>query len=228
MRLLVISDIHGCNNTFQALLDQVGLSKEDVLILGGDYIDRGPDSKAVIDLILDLQDEGYHLICLKGNHEDLMLRGIKKDDVFLHWLQSGGAITMKSFGVTAPENLSSRYLNFFYKLDTVLLTSNAIVAHAGLNFSSDNPLEDEESMLWIRNWYDQINRDWLGDRIIVHGHTPITRNQIESQFDILDTVPALDIDCGCVYPSPGMHELCAFDLTNHRLYFEKNRDPATL
>ncbi len=69
MRKLAIGDIHGCNKTFKALLDQINLSKDDELTLLGDYIDRGPDSKGVIDTIINLQSSGYQVRALRGNHD---------------------------------------------------------------------------------------------------------------------------------------------------------------
>ncbi|MFT5168289.1 MAG: serine/threonine protein phosphatase 1, partial [Saprospiraceae bacterium] len=64
MKQYAISDIHGCAKTFKALLEQISFSKEDVLYLLGDYVDRGPDSKGVIDHIWQLQSEGYTVFCL--------------------------------------------------------------------------------------------------------------------------------------------------------------------
>jgi len=71
MRQIAISDIHGCARTFQALLDKIQLSTNDQLYLLGDYIDRGPDSKGVIDTILGLINAGYRVQTLMGNHEKM-------------------------------------------------------------------------------------------------------------------------------------------------------------
>ena len=77
-------------------------------------------------------------------------------------------------------------------------------------------------MLWIRNWYENIDYNWLGDRIIVHGHTPISKIFIKSMFEDLKKNQYLDIDAGCVFQRHGYGDLCAVDLTNQKLYFEKN------
>ena len=69
MHRFAISDIHGCAKTFEALLDRIALSTQGELYLLGDYLDRGPDSKGVLDLIFRLQREGYAVHCLRGNHE---------------------------------------------------------------------------------------------------------------------------------------------------------------
>jgi len=224
MRLLAISDIHGCARTFRKLLDQIGLNQDDHLVLAGDYVDRGPDTKGVIDQILELQEKGYSITLLKGNHEDLMLEAIDKADALPHWIRNGGRETLASFGIASPTDLPPPYLRFFRELKNYHQTEEAFFVHAGFNFQIADPLEDEIAMLWIRNWYDQLDRNWLGDRLIVHGHTPQPRAQIELQLSQIDGLPVLDIDCGCVYPREGMHQLCAFDLTNRSLYFVQNRE----
>jgi serine/threonine protein phosphatase 1 len=72
MGIWAISDIHGCYRTFEALIEKIGLCKEDELHLLGDYIDREPGSKEVLDLILKLKSENYHVHCLLGNHEIML------------------------------------------------------------------------------------------------------------------------------------------------------------
>ena len=76
MSKYAISDIHGCIATFKTLLDKIKFSKEDELYLLGDYIDRGPDSKGVIDHIWYLQKSGYQVHCLRGNHENMLLQEV--------------------------------------------------------------------------------------------------------------------------------------------------------
>jgi len=80
MKKYVISDIHGCAKTFKALVDRISFSREDELYLLGDYIDRGPDSKGVIDHIWDLLETGYTVHCLTGNHEQMFLHAIDARD----------------------------------------------------------------------------------------------------------------------------------------------------
>jgi serine/threonine protein phosphatase 1 len=72
MGIWAISNIHGCYHTFKALLEKIGLCKEDELYLLGDYIDRGPGSKEVLDLILKLKSENFNIQCLLGNHEIML------------------------------------------------------------------------------------------------------------------------------------------------------------
>ena len=76
-RSFAITDIHGCANTLDALLDQIGLSQSDHLYLLGDYIDRGPRSKEVLDILLALQRKQYPMTVLRGNHEQLFLDALQ-------------------------------------------------------------------------------------------------------------------------------------------------------
>jgi len=201
-RKFAITDIHGCPKTFDALLDQIQFTTADELFLLGDYVDRGPDSKAVIDKIFQLQADGYRLRLIRGNHEQGMLDSKYDRNVRANWMSWGGRETLASFGVY-----------------------NYILVHAGLNFDSQDPLMDFHNCLWIRKWYQSINYDWLGDRIIVHGHTPIDKSAMLAQLSNVETQQYLDIDNGCyLIQHEERGQLCAFDMTNRQLYFEKNCD----
>ncbi|MBK7872513.1 MAG: serine/threonine protein phosphatase [Saprospiraceae bacterium] len=229
MRKFAISDIHGCNKTFLALLEKIQFSTADELYLLGDYIDRGPDSKGVIDSIFNLQKTGYQVHCLLGNHELMILEAFSDEDVedrnMNHWLMNGGVATIQSFVTKdGTPDIPDIYFQFAQNLQFYLELDDYILVHAGLNFRSLNPFADMESMLWIRNWYNKIELEWLRGRVVVHGHTPIGRKAIEKQFNKLSKVPALNIDGGCVYfgKRDEMGDLCAFDLTEQVLHFQKN------
>ena len=228
MRKFAISDIHGCCETFRALLRQIELSKEDELYLLGDFIDRGPLSKQVFDHIRNLQEEGYSVSCLRGNHEQLMLDS-KIDGQYLRaWLINGGVQTLESFGVQHTLNVPTSYLEMMAQLPFYLEVDRYILVHAGLDFNV-KPLENKQAMLWIRGWYEQIDRDWLGDRIVVHGHTPVPREFIEAQLSALEQQPVLNIDSGCYrYQDPLRGHLCAFEMTEQKLYFHPNIDRMTI
>lgn len=226
MRRLAISDIHGCALTLKALLEQVGFSRDDELFLLGDYIDRGPDSKGVIDLILSLKEQGHRLHCLLGNHEALMLSamgGLANEHQV--WLDNGGEATMRSFGLgpaASPRLIPQPYRDFLGRLEWYYETDGYILVHAGLDFRAARPLEAGPAMIWSRSWYSQIDLEWLQGRVVVHGHTPTPRPLIVKQLKKLDVVPALDIDAGCVFKGNYFKYLCAFDLDSRQLYFQKN------
>jgi len=220
LRILAISDIHGCLNTFKALLQQIKFTKADHLFLIGDFVDRGPDSKGVIDHIWALQAEGYQVTCLKGNHEEMFLTGLKDSQAAKRWLIHGGSQTLDSFDTKDIQSVPQKYLQWMENLPLFIEHEQYIFVHGGLNFKVANPLEAKQSMLWIRNWYSDINYDWLKDRIIVHGHTPTSKSEIELMLDKLEYMQYLDIDAGCVFEYRGLGNLCAVDLTNRKLYFK--------
>ena len=86
-----------------------------------------------------------------------------------------------------------------------------------------NPLGDTKSMLWLRHWYEDIDWNWLGDRRIIHGHTPLDQEEIQTMLDTLPDQQVLDIDNGCFAKfRPGMGKLCAFDMSHNLLYFQDN------
>jgi len=189
MRKFTISDIHGCAKTFKALLDRISFSKEDELYLLGDYIDRGPDSCGVIDHIWGLQESGHTVHCLRGNHEEMLLSLQSSSIVKQPYKETKGESGTKHIQQITEAHIEwMRNLKHFFEVD------HYILVHAGLNFQIKSPFEDKKEMIWIRYWYDDIDRNWLGDRIIVHGHTPTHQLTIKNSVKELAEIPALNID----------------------------------
>ena len=168
MKKYATSDIHGCAKTSKKLVAKINLSKDDELYILGDYIDRGPDSKGVIDYIWQLQEEGFQVKCLLGNHEAMLLEKIRDEDPW----GDGYPEVLRSFGVKNNKEIPKKYIEWMKDLHVYLEVDEYILVHAGLNFKLKNPLQNLDDMIWIRGWYGNIDRDWLGDRIIIHGHTP--------------------------------------------------------
>jgi predicted MPP superfamily phosphohydrolase len=225
VRKFAISDIHGCAKTFEALLNRIAFSKEDVLYLLGDYVDRGPDSKGVIDSILNLQTSGFSIHCLKGNHEEIMVKSKEDIEQFLPWLDWGGLQTLQSFGVYDLREIPQRYWDFLNDLENFFLADDYILVHAGLNFETKDPFSDEHAMRWQRDWYHQINYEWLKTRIMVHGHSQTTTDLIQMARLYLEENQVINIDNGCFSKnSPGRGNLCAFELTKRELFFQPNLD----
>jgi serine/threonine protein phosphatase 1 len=222
MRQLAIGDIHGCLKLFEGLLEQMQFSKNDELFLLGDYVDRGEDSKGVIDKILELRHKGFKINCLMGNHEQLLLNNYYNYDTETHYPD---AACLRSFGVRHTWNIPEKYITFFQSLPLYMVTEKYILVHAGLNFDAQDPLADAYSLIWIRYWYENIDKDWLNGRIILHGHTPQTKQDTEIMLKHLKRRPVLNLDCCAFYSnrSPTKHALCGFDMTNQKLYFQSER-----
>src|SRR5687768_5295534 len=143
----VIGDIHGCAKTFSQLLAQFSFSKDDALYLLGDYIDRGPDSKGVIDMILELRSAGHVVHTLRGNHEQMMLDATKDYSHRKLWLANGGVEALKSFGEGSVDDLDPKYINFLEQTKYYYEVGDYLLVHAGLNLSLSDPLTDTDSML---------------------------------------------------------------------------------
>ena len=216
-----ISDIHGHCETFLSLLDRIQLSPSDELYLLGDYVDRGPDSCGVIETILDLEADGYQVHCLKGNHEVILLdvhegMGIVEST---NWYRLyGGQATIESYPESSIYDYHKSWMN---SLQHYFDLGDYYLVHAGLNFRGGAPLADETSMLWIRNWYEDIQEQYLGGRTIVHGHTPTARKDIQDMLKKSWNKPVINIDGGCYADQPGLGHLCALNLDYRELIFEK-------
>jgi len=219
-----ISDIHGCHQTFLSLLEEISFSKEDQLFLLGDFIDRGPSSKQVINHIWQLQKEGYSIQCLRGNHEQMLLDGVNDPVNEVFWLKNGGAETINSFNVQNIQKIPTKYIQWMKDLPCYLETEGYLMVHAGLNFNKAEPLLDEEGLMWSRRWYSNLNREWLGNRIIIHGHTPTERETLRGQLKNLSELPVINIDNGCYMPSETKGNLMAFNLDKKEMTFLKNQD----
>ncbi|MEM8585799.1 MAG: metallophosphoesterase family protein [Bacteroidota bacterium] len=223
-----ISDIHGNAKTFQALLDKIQLSPSDELYLLGDYIDRGPDSRGVIDQIIGMQQFGYQVYCLRGNHEAECLRlhaKLRSDIIYTDWAKLwGGRVTLASYG---QDRVSDRHLAWMHDLSYFQLLDDYVLVHAGLNLNRANPMSDLDAMLWQRYWYDDLTPeaiDWLGTRTIVHGHTPIPRSEIEFSLSPDWKLPVINIDAGCYKKDVDKGCLCALNLDDNTAIFMDRLD----
>ena len=168
---------------------------------------------------MELRSKGFKIRTLRGNHEQLMLDSIKGGDAEEQWLSNGGEETLESFGITSYRDMGPEYQDFFKKTRYYLVNGPYIFVHAGLNFGPEDPFEDRDAMLWIRN----INVDTkkLGDRIIVHGHTPRPLEEIVNT----EREDIYNLDAGCVYKDrQGQGHLVALNLTFGQWIAVKNCD----
>jgi len=222
-RHFVITDIHGCKKTLKRLLFRVcTVSKADTVYFLGDYINKGPDAKGVIDLIWRMEKEGYNLQCLRGNHEQLLLDlrdGIISRDGFD---ARGGYATFDSFQVQHATAIPQPYFNWIEGLVHYKELPGYILVHAGLDFSLEDPLTNLDAILNIKDF--PVDPVWLNGRKILHGHNPKPLHEI---LEIVQDPAAIEIplDAGCVYTDrPGQGFLVALELTNWDLYHTPNAE----
>jgi serine/threonine protein phosphatase 1 len=220
LRRYVIPDVHGCALTLQHLVeDIIGLDRTDTLYLLGDYIDRGPRSKEVIDLIQMWMELGFAVTPLMGNHEEMLLNACRDRASFRLWMLNGGYATLASYGVEGACDIPISTRHLLANLPRYLSLNDVVLVHAGLNFDLNDPFSDREAMLWARP--GESGHVKLGGRKLVCGHTPKTRNAIEASL----VTDLITLDNGCVYAGvPGLGNLAALELNSLTLSFQENID----
>ncbi len=219
-RRFVIPDIHGCALTFRKLVeDVICLTTEDQLYLLGDYIDRGPRTKDLLDLIIGLARSGYSVNALRGNHEEMLLNSDNSPADFRLWALNGGNATLYSFGADSAGEIPRRYLKFLEKLPLFFMLDDFILVHACLNFDRPDPFADREYLLWARHC--EVDRSRIGNRRVISGHTPVTRESLENGLGS----SRIMLDNGCVYKGQkGLGALAALELDSMTLFFQENID----
>lgn len=188
-----IGDIHGYDDLFERLLDRIRADAELInerprLILLGDYIDRGPSSRQVLERIRRMQETSWcDLTVLMGNHEDALLRFLNDPEFGHTWRIWGGAATLKSYGVDMPFLASEPVLwedvrkDFVSAVDPVHVemlrelpaafqSGDYLFVHAGVD--PEVPLSEQgpETFMFIRGPFQRAEK--ACDYVVVHGHTP--------------------------------------------------------
>lgn len=219
-RTLVISDIHGCLNQFNALLNLVNYQpNRDQLILLGDYVDRGPKGKDVVQKVLDLS-KNDKVITLRGNHDHRFLKLVESRDpeILERFLRYGGLETLKSYCPNVEkiqindvldiiQKEHNHHLEFFSKLPFYYESDQFIFVHAGLNPTIQNWKEQPaDDFLSIRSSF--INNKTVVDKIVIFGHS-ITYD-IHDSDDIWFSPDKIGIDGGCAYG----HQLNCLEILN--------------
>lgn len=191
--LAIIGDVHGCLDLLQDLLTK--LPAEAQVVLVGDYIDRGEDSEGVLRFLNGRSD----LICLRGNHEDMLIQFLT--DPARHggrWLQYGGLQTLASFGISgihnnappaALENCRDALLSkmgadlehFLKRLLPCHLSGNVLVAHAGANPAVAPEYQDPKYLIWGHPDFDRTPRKdgvWVAYGHVIHDQPKISKGRI--------------------------------------------------
>lgn len=193
MRIYAIGDIHGRDDLLKCLLGQIAEDARNapgahnILIFLGDYVDRGLQSKAVLDRLTQARLPGFDYVFLKGNHEQAMLQFLDDASFGKTWKYYGGLETLHSYGVTEltrtddpaaferarrqlAEVLPDAHLHFLKTLSPSAEFGGYFFAHAGIRPGVPFNRQIEEDLLWIREGFLDSERDF--GRVVVHGHTP--------------------------------------------------------
>lgn len=232
----VIPDIHGYANTLRALIEEmIQPSKHDYLYFLGDYIDRGPGSKEVIEYLMYLQKEEYNVRFLIGNHEDYLIKaydeefvlksflGIKqKNNKKKEWLFHGGKECMESYGIHDLKQFPKEHIEWMRKLEYYIELDDYFLVHAGFNFSLDNIFEDTHSMLWVRE-YD-IHPEKIKNKKLIHGHVPVNLEFIDISVKS-KSYKFIDLDNGIyIQKKEGFGNLVALELNTLEYRAQCNLD----
>jgi serine/threonine protein phosphatase 1 len=195
MLTYAIGDIHGRHDLLGLLLDRIRQhSGRDPhrLVFVGDYIDRGPDSAAVVETVIGLQTASPdQVVCLMGNHESMLLAAVDDSMARYGWMHNGGASTLESYGASAPSRIPPHVLKWMRGLPTSFEDELRYYVHAGLRPGIRLDEQLEEDKLWIREPFLDVDYDF--GKHVVHGHTPVLA-------DGPDTHPfRTNLDTGAVF-----------------------------
>jgi serine/threonine protein phosphatase 1 len=197
----------------------IKLKKSDQLILLGDYIDRGDQSKEVIDFIIDLKNSGFNITPLAGNHEVMLLDSLYNPEILPLWLMNSGMSTLDSFGTQTIKEIDNHYLEFFSSLEFYRIIDNIVFVHAGFDDFAIDPFADKHSMVW--ECKTSYKNPALSGKTIIHGHRPKTLQNVKRL--IREKSKVLPIDTGCVYEKElGYANLSALEVYSMTLYSVPN------
>ena len=190
LRVYAIGDIHGCLHELDTLLakivdDAIDFVGEKKIVFLGDYIDRGPDSKQVLDRLVT-PTEGFKSSYILGNHDQTLLDFLEDPSVFRGWRDFGGRETLMSYGVTPPrfdnddayaqarDSLRSvipqSHLDWLRSLQYSVTIGSYYFVHAGVRPGVPLDRQAPEDQLWIRDEFLLSKGDY--GAVVVHGHTP--------------------------------------------------------
>ena len=231
-RRWIIPDIHGCVNTLKQLIENgIQPTKEDSIYFLGDYIDRGPDGKGVIDYIMSFQNSGYDVQYLMGNHEYYCInaynndkhRIVTKSHIHREWERYGAKMTLKSFGVKHPRDIDKKYIEWMQNAKYYIELDDYILVHAGMNFNIPDPFDDKMSMLWVRDF--KVDTMKIGGKKIIHGHVPVEYSLIQL-FIESGSYNFIALDNGVYYRDQkvGFGNLMALELNSMELIAQPNVD----
>ena len=234
MNLFAIGDIHGCLGELTSLHKKI-LShnkfdvKNDLIIYLGDYIDRGRNSKEVINQILKLNDNNIKTINLMGNHDEFMIDFLfKKKNNLKSWLNFGADQTFRSYNIeivdfikdgfeddvinklreTLFKKMEETHINFFKTLQLSYSTEKYLFVHAGIDPEKKLSEQTRKDYLWSRS-SEFFKKNFKAQKIIVHGHTP--------EVSVVNDEYRINVDSGC-YFSGKLSSVCLRDDDDSRIF----------
>lgn len=174
-RTIAIGDIHGCANALAAILDAIDPQPDDRIVVLGDCVDRGLNSKGVIEILLALQ-QASQLVTLLGNHELMMMRGLESESDLGFWLRYGGAETVRSYGNTV-DDIFPEHIDFIQDFLAFFETDTHLFIHA--NYQADLPADEQpEAVAFWTHLRDAPPPPHVSGKTVIVGHTPQLSGEI--------------------------------------------------
>jgi serine/threonine protein phosphatase 1 len=209
MSIFAIGDVHGCVEELEELLGMLPLKDDSTVIMLGDYIDRGPHSRRVLETLMEWRTR-HNFVTLSGNHEEMLrefLDGSNPQRV-ARFILNGGSSTLADFADEHGEwVVPSSHIKFLEELKLWHETDDHFFVHAGvpdISLKELDPIRDRDELLWIRRSFINSTRKW--EKRIVHGHTPVNAVEVSAS--------RINVDTACAYGG----FLTAIELPNHRIY----------
>ena len=191
MATYAIGDIHGCLRAFDTLLRAVAPGRDDTVVLLGDYVNRGPDARGVIERILYLKNE-TNLVALRGNHDAAMIDARENEKALGYWLRIGGEATLASYPGNSIETIPPDHWDFLVAYcRNWYETDSRIFVHATVDPRLDLDQQTTESMHWVR--LEKDARAHKSGKTVICGHTS------QKSGRPLHLGHTTCIDTGCVY-----------------------------
>jgi serine/threonine protein phosphatase 1 len=187
-RLIAIGDIHGGSYELGHLLQEIQLQSTDTLVTVGDYVDRGIDSRGVLDMLIALSRE-YHVVPILGNHDEMMLRALDDPATLYQWIEIGGKLSLDSYGDPGnPGMIPMEHVQFLRSCLPFFETDTHIFTHA--NYDPLLPFDQQSpDLLRWRSLHTFTPGPHVSGKQVIVGHTPYT--------DVLDLGHLVCIDTGC-------------------------------
>lgn len=201
-----VGDIHGNLDALIALHDKIqqdaaGFSGDKIIVYLGDYIDRGMESRQVVDLLIKHPLSGFRAIHLRGNHDQVLLDFLGSENIAPQWFNFGGQATVLSYGVTLAgipsgekqiqlrkdlqDMIPVDHLSFFQQLEYSFSIGDYFFVHAGVRPRIALQRQSPMDMMWIREEF--LNSPYRFDKMIVHGHSVVTEPEMLENRIAIDT-----------------------------------------
>lgn len=205
LRVYAIGDVHGCIKELRQMIEHIDSdqalfpSEQAKLIFLGDYVDRGPANRDVIEYLIELQSSERDIVFLRGNHDQKVLLFLKEPKrTGKDYLKWGGDATLRDYGIEINDydtmqaavdiftkNFPKSHKRFFKSLEYSYQLDDYFFCHAGVR--PETPLDEQSKhdLCWIRSEF--LFHEEPFEKVIIHGHTIVDEPEVKSNRINVDT-----------------------------------------